>query len=148
VETSAGGGCSISYTVYCRVQNHIRFRSRDKQVVLKPLEGYVRFRTQLLFMFASRSTLPIPMAHGLRCGSAAARLLGLWLRIAPGAWMSLVKRSPTECGVSECDRETSTMRRPWPTRGCCAMKTNIPVNKKQYQGVRVCGCQIILGHVE
>ena len=33
----------------------------------------------------------------------------------------LVQRSPTECGVSECDRESSTMRRPWPTRGCCAM---------------------------
>ena len=24
---------------------------------------------------------------------------------------------PEECGVSECDREPSTMRRPWPTRG-------------------------------
>ena len=22
---------------------------------------------------------------------------------------------PTECGVSECDREASTVRRPWPT---------------------------------
>jgi hypothetical protein len=35
---------------------------------------------------------------------------------------SLVQRSPTECGVSECDREASVMRRPWPTRGCCAKK--------------------------
>jgi hypothetical protein len=26
-----------------------------------------------------------------------------------------------ECGVSECDREASIMRRPWPTRGCCSM---------------------------
>jgi hypothetical protein len=25
------------------------------------------------------------------------------------------------CGVSEWDREASIMRRPWPTRGCCAM---------------------------
>jgi hypothetical protein len=25
------------------------------------------------------------------------------------------------CGVSECDYEASIMRRPWPTRGCCAM---------------------------
>jgi hypothetical protein len=24
--------------------------------------------------------------------------------------------------VSECDREDSIMRRPWPTMGCCAMK--------------------------
>jgi hypothetical protein len=35
---------------------------------------------------------------------------------------SLVQRSPTECGVSECNRETSKMKRPWPTRGCCAME--------------------------
>jgi hypothetical protein len=27
-----------------------------------------------------------------------------------------------ECGVSECDREASILRSPWPTRGCCAMK--------------------------
>jgi hypothetical protein len=29
---------------------------------------------------------------------------------------SLIQRSPTKCGVSECDLETSTMRRPRPTR--------------------------------
>jgi hypothetical protein len=34
---------------------------------------------------------------------------------------SLVQRSPTECGVSECDREASVMRMPWPTRGCWAL---------------------------
>jgi hypothetical protein len=34
---------------------------------------------------------------------------------------SLSHRSPTECGVSECGRESSVMRRPWPTTGCCAM---------------------------
>ena len=26
------------------------------------------------------------------------------------------------CGVSECDREASIMRRPWPTRDCCSMR--------------------------
>ena len=31
---------------------------------------------------------------------------------------SLVQRSPTECGVSECDCEASIMG---PTMGCCAM---------------------------
>jgi hypothetical protein len=77
--------------------------------------------------------------RGLRRGSAAARLLGLRVRIAPGAWMSvvsvlccavdisasgrsLVQRSPTECGVSESDREASILRRPWPTGSCCTMK--------------------------
>jgi hypothetical protein len=34
---------------------------------------------------------------------------------------SLIQR-PTECGVSECDRETSIMRRPSVTRGCCVIK--------------------------
>jgi hypothetical protein len=34
---------------------------------------------------------------------------------------SLVQKSSTERGVSEYDREASKMRRPWPTRGCCAM---------------------------
>ena len=55
------------------------------------------------------------------CGSAAAGLLGLRFRIPPGLWHlslasimccqvevfatghSLVQRSPTECGVSECE---------------------------------------------
>jgi hypothetical protein len=35
---------------------------------------------------------------------------------------SLVQRSPTKCGVSESDREASIIRRPWPTRGCCAFE--------------------------
>jgi len=76
--------------------------------------------------------------RGLSCRSAAARLLGLWVQIPPGAWMSvvtvvccqvevsasgwsLVQRSPTECGVSKCDPEASKMRWFWSTRGCCAM---------------------------
>ena len=37
---------------------------------------------------------------------------------------SLFQRNPNECVVSECDCEASIMRRPWPTRGCCAMGKN------------------------
>ena len=29
--------------------------------------------------------------------------------------------SPIKCGVSECNRETSTMRGPWPSRGFCTV---------------------------
>jgi hypothetical protein len=43
---------------------------------------------------------------------------------------SLVQRSPTECGVSECDREASIMRRPWPTRGSRATE-----KKKPFSGI-------------
>jgi hypothetical protein len=38
---------------------------------------------------------------------------------------SLVQRSPTECGVSECDCEASIIGRPWPTRGCYAIENII-----------------------
>ena len=78
--------------------------------------------------------------RGLRRRSAAARLLGLWVRIPPVAWMfvclvsvvccqvevsatswSLVQKSPTDCGASVCDLETSWMMMPWLTGGggCC-----------------------------
>ena len=60
-------------------------------------------------------------------------MLGLWVRIPPGTWMSLVsvcvccqveisargqslvQRSHTKCGVSQCDLKISTMMRPSPT---------------------------------
>ena len=35
---------------------------------------------------------------------------------------SLVQRIPTDCGALSCDLETLSMRRPWPTGGCCAKK--------------------------
>jgi hypothetical protein len=31
----------------------------------------------------------------------------------------------SDCGVSECDHQSSTMRRSWPTKGCCAMVKKI-----------------------
>jgi len=37
-----------------------------------------------------------------------------------GGW-SPVRRSLNEYGVPECSRETSIMKRPLPTRGCCAI---------------------------
>jgi hypothetical protein len=55
------------------------------------------------------------------------------LRRAP----SLVQGSPTECGVPECDREASILRKPWPTRGCCAMGRGkiYPVHKEAAIGL-------------
>jgi len=76
--------------------------------------------------------------RGLRLWSAAARLLRLWVRIPPGGMdvsceccvlsgrglcYELITR-PEESywmwGVFVWDLETSWMRRPWPTRDCCA----------------------------
>jgi hypothetical protein len=50
---------------------------------------------------------------------------------APGE--SLVQRNPTDCGVSESDREALIVRRPWPTTGCCAMG-----GKKCFAGTTMC----------
>ena len=92
----------------------------------------------------SRSQWP----RGLRCWSASARLLGLRVRIPPGActffcceccqvkvsatsW-SLVQRSPTDCGASLCDLETSWMRRPWPTGDCGTnVRKNYPTEMRR-----------------
>ena len=85
----------------------------------------------------------ISVAACLRRGSAAAHLLVLRVRIPPIAYKSvvsavcchvevstsgcsLVQKSPTECGVSECDHEATIMRRPWPTRDCYAPKKIFP----------------------
>jgi len=83
--------------------------------------------------------------RGLRRKSAAARLLRLWVRFPPAAWMSvcclcctrmlsgrglcdkLINR-PEEshrlCCVVVCDLETLWMRRAWPTGGCRAKNKN------------------------
>jgi hypothetical protein len=83
-------------------------------------------------------SMPIQWPRGLWRGSSAARLLGLGVRIQPWAWMSVC----CECCVLSgrdlcdglitrpeesyriwcvCDLVALIMKRPWPTRGCCAM---------------------------
>jgi hypothetical protein len=40
-----------------------------------------------------------------------------------------------------CDREASTMRRPWPTMGCCAMKiinSKLPIAYIKYRHATAC----------
>ena len=88
----------------------------------------------LLPMIICQSQWP----RGLSRRSTAARLLRLWVRIPPGAWMFVCRECcvlsgrgrdlcdelitrPEECCrlwcVVVCDLETSWMRRPWPTGG-------------------------------
>ena len=86
----------------------------------------------------------------LSCRSAAILLLGRRVRIPPEAWISisceccvwssrgfcvgLITRplSPTDCSVSECDREASIIRRPWSTIGCCAVERRRKVILRPY----------------
>ena len=82
--------------------------------------------------------MPVPVA----ARSKATRLLRSWVRIPLGAWTFVCHECCVLSGrglcdelitrpeesyrlwcVAVCDLETSWMRRPWPTEGCCT-KTN------------------------
>ena len=56
-----------------------------------------------------------------RQGSISPVSVVCWQVEISASGLSLV-RSSTERGVSECNRKASIMRRPWPTRGYCAVK--------------------------
>jgi len=77
-------------------------------------------RYRNLFIFYSLICRP-QWPRGLRCWSASACLLRLWVRIPPGLQVfvtghSLSHKSPTKCGVSEWHLEPSKVRKPMSPR--------------------------------
>ena len=52
------------------------------------------------------------------------------VELSASGW-SLLQRSPTDCHVSECDRESLIMRT-WPTKDCCAMVKRLFWNRAKY----------------
>ena len=120
--------------------------------------GIELFRSQYVQKY--RSQWP----RGLRHGSVAARLLRLWVRIPPGAWMfvcceccvlsgrglcdELITR-PVEsyrlwC-VAVCDLETSWMMRPWPTEDCWAKKKMYKVSQSHFSRSSCCSTPHVKG---
>jgi hypothetical protein len=98
------------------------------------------------FLFNMYENGPSQWSHFFRRWPAAAHLLGLRVRISLGHWYlclvsvvcwqvevsatgrSLVQRSPTECGVSECDRRTSQKRsRPAKAVEAWRKKKHVPI---------------------
>jgi len=92
--------------------------------------------------------------RGLRGWSAASRLLGLRVRIPPRAWISvsceccvlsgrglcirLITRPETSYRVwCVCDRESSIIRRPWPTSGCYVTGKKIDQNSALHNHLRM-----------
>ena len=88
-------------------------------------------------------------SRGLRRRSASARMLRLWVRILPGAWMSVCSECCVLSGrglcdelitrpeesyrlwcVVVCDIGTSIMRRPWPIVGCRSSNKRTKVGGK------------------
>ena len=68
----------------------------------------------LVLRFESRQGHGCPSLVSVVCCQA---------EVSTSGW-SLVQRSRTECGVPECDREASIIRRPWPTMGRCVLKNS------------------------
>jgi hypothetical protein len=155
-------GCQFWSTVSRRLQNHIRFHPREKQVALKPVEEYIRFRPPLLFMFASPSTVPIPVA-------ARSKVWACWDRMFESrrGHECLFLVSVMCCGGSGlCDgmitrpEESYRMWSVWVCSwsldneevlahyGLSRHEIKYPFQWEQYQGVQVCGCQTILGQLE
>ena len=102
-----------------------------------------------LFLLASSSNRWSQWPRCLSSGSAAPRLLRSWVRIAPGAYMSVCRECCVLSGrglcgelitrpeesyrlrcVVVCYLETSWMRRPWPAVGCCVKKKESSSNLK------------------
>ena len=122
---------------------------RDKQL-------YLLVNNLDLYLILRRFQQP----RGLRRRSSAARLLRLWVRIAPGTWIFVCCECCVQSGrglcdglitrpeesyrpwrVVVCDQETSYARRLQPrqtdveykpTMGCNARKTNKQTNKFNY----------------
>ena len=122
--------------------------------------------SELLCTVGSRSQ----RLRGLRRGSASALLLGLRVRIpledecfsvvsvvccqvevSASGW-SLVQRRHTDCGVSECDRESSIWRRPWLARVCGDKKKKsiggaiADRGKPKYSEKNLSQCQFVHHH--
>ena len=117
---------------------------RSGHISCVQIEKISKRRIEKKFISASTTLCRFRWPRCLRCGSAAARWLELWLWIPPGAWPSVsceccmlsgrglcfglitrTEESYRVCGVSECDREASIMRRAWPTGGCCSLGRRI-----------------------
>ena len=104
------------------------------------------------FTFFTMNTGRSKWPRGLKRGSAADSMTRLWVRIPPGAWISVCcdcwvlsgrgfcdeliirpEESYRLWCVVVCDLETSSMRRPWPTGGCLAvcLSRQKQINKKR-----------------
>ena len=118
----------------------VRTRSRQFSPRSKSWSVAISY-TKETFLLLKQKLLRSQWLSSLRRGSAAGRLLGLRVRIPPGAWMSVscVLWGRVLCdGLITCpeesyrlwcvtvrDLETWRMRRPWLPLGCCCQKKKV-----------------------
>ena len=97
------------------------------------LKSILRYKFSIFYTYNPDA---IPVVARCKAWGCERSLAGVAVSNPAGTWMSLmsvvccqvqvcaslVQRSLTEGGLSECDREASIMRRFWPIRGCRTIK--------------------------
>ena len=89
----------FSINLYGVTLRHISSRRLCSQISQQKVTLMFDLNFHTCMELSCRSQWP----HGLNCGSAAARLLGLRVRIAPAAWMSVCCECCVLSGRSLCD---------------------------------------------
>jgi hypothetical protein len=102
----------------------IRLYTRDAKLATACSVYYIfvrrsQWQSSLKAWVSGSSLAGIVVSNTAGCMDVCDLLVSCVFRSASGR--SLVQKSPTKCGVSECDREASIMRRSWPNGECCAV---------------------------
>jgi len=85
------------------------------------------------------------MPRGLRRGSAADRLLGLWVRIPPGAWISVCCDC---CVLSSRDLCVGLITRPEESYRMCYVKLSVIMNLDNEGAVAAGGRCVVAKEME
>jgi hypothetical protein len=118
-------------------------------IPISPTVGVTQFNIRVVYFSCTRPILVATRSKAWVCGRSPAGIVGsnptgsmdvcllsmfcVVRQTSLSVW-SLVLRSPTECGVSGCDREASIMR-PWPTTAVAPWQNcTIPCNAVQGLG--------------
>jgi hypothetical protein len=110
----------------------LKLKNYPIEVKCYDLKKYVRYSSQRPIQVATRSKAWVccrslgGIGGSKPTGGMDAYILCAVSQVVVSTTLwSLVQRSLTECGVSECDREPSIMKRQWPPRHCCALGKKI-----------------------
>ena len=97
------GGSTIYRNIWKYSPKHTTLHNWRYVSLAKPLWEPQMSRFPWWFIIRNSMKMPVQWPRGLRCRSAAAHLLRLWVRIPPRAWMSVCRDCCVLSG-SLCDK--------------------------------------------
>jgi hypothetical protein len=101
---SAFKGLIISCAVHRKINLHLKWRQKWFFKTLTRITANTRYANQVIFCISAISVISRSQrSRGLGRRSMAARLLRLWVRIPPGAWMFVCCECCVLSGRNLCD---------------------------------------------